>query len=145
MKPIITWVLIANARSAKIVVNEGTGKGFYAEDTAKWEAAPLVDYADVPTMTHSRVGQGQRRVEQASPKAKAEADFAAKLCDRLAAFQGQSRFDRLILAATPHMLGEIRQRLPRDLTALVIAAVPKDLMSADMAELPRLLKDHIAA
>lgn len=145
MKPIVTWVLIANAREARVVANHGPDKGFQTVEGACWTANPPIEHADAPTFSHSSVGPGQRRVERSSPEAKAEADFAALLCDAMQTHLRRGEFDRLILAAAPHMLGELRGHLSKELEGLIIAEVPKDLHNAALDRLPGMLKDHIAA
>ena len=145
MKSIKTWVLLANSQVARIVVNEGPGKGFQVVEGAQWVADPAIEHADAATMSYSRVGEGQRRVERSSPKVKAEADFASQLGAHLAQELHKGSYERLLIVAAPHMLGELRHHLSKEVSGITIAQIPKDLVVSDLKALPSLLGNHIAA
>ena len=145
MKPTVTWVVLANAGVARVVVNEGPGKGFTELDGMTLESEPPIEYSDEPGMGHSRFGHGKSAVAQADPKRQAEASFAAELIKRLEDGLHKSAFDRLILVAAPHMLGTLRAILKAPLKEKVLAEVAKDLTHIPVRELSDHLDGVIAA
>ncbi|MCK0104228.1 host attachment protein [Pseudohalocynthiibacter sp. F2068] len=145
MKPTVTWVILANAGVARVVVNEGPGKGFAALEGMTFESEPPAEYSDEPGMGHSRFGHGKSAVAQPDPKRQAEASFAATLIGRLEDGLRKSAFDRLILVAAPHMLGTLRAAIKGSLKDKVFAEVAKDLTHIPIEDLSDHLEDVIAA
>ncbi|WP_372994004.1 host attachment protein, partial [Sulfitobacter sp.] len=93
---------------------------------------------------HSRVGPGMSAVEQTDPKMLAQADFAKEVSDFLETSFEKGNFERLIVAAGPHMLGVIRDAFSEKVSKVVIAEVDKDLTHLPLEELPEHL-DHVLA
>lgn len=144
MKAINTWIVLANAETARFVVNSGPGKGLKAAGRGELHADPPRPYADRAGAVHSRVGPGVSAVEQSDPKELAETEFAEALCDYLQTRFEAHDFDRLIIVAGPHMLGKLRKALPEDVAKAVTAEIDKDLTRIPIKDLPRHLQDVIA-
>jgi protein required for attachment to host cells len=145
MKPVVTWVLLANAEIAYVVVNSGPGKGFVKPNGKTWRAMPPVGYADDAGLGHSIAGPSQAAKTRRDPNALAEARFASEVAQRLADFYRRAAFDRLILVAAPHMLGELRSALKGAVKDSLLVEIDKDLTKANLQDLPDLLADVIAA
>ncbi len=141
MKPIVTWILIANARTARILAHHGPGKGLAAVEDGGISAAPPLEYSDAPGSRAGPAGAGASGLEKHKPAEEAEASFAALLASRLATAAGAGRFDRLILAAAPHMLGTLRGALDASVKDRVMAELPKDLTQIPEIDLP----DHLGS
>ena len=145
MKPIVTWVLLANAGTAKIVANHGPGKGFVELDGKAWDAEKPVDYADQPGTEQSSTTHGSVGLPSGDPKDAAETLFATHLASELASFARNGEFDRLIISAGPSMLGKLRAAIPTRVKGMVTAEVDKDLTHIKIRDLPSHLQDVIAA
>lgn len=66
--------------------------------------------------------------------------FAADLADRLYARAHKGDFSRLVIVASPHVLGEIRPQLHKEVTDRLIGEVDKDLTNHPLDEVERLLQ-----
>ncbi|MFK7837441.1 MAG: host attachment protein [Sulfitobacter sp.] len=111
MKPIVTWVLLANARSARVFENRGPDKGLTAISGYAWTAQMPRAPRDKAGVGHSIAGPGVAAVEQPDLQKLSDAHFASEVVGHLAKAVAEKRFDRLILTAGPHMLGLLRQEL----------------------------------
>ena len=145
MKPTITWVVLADARSAQIVRNTGPGKGFEEVPGKLYEASPPTEYADEPGQGHSSHGPGRTSKTRRDPKSLAAAAFAETIAAELAESHRRGSFDRLILVAGPHMLGALRAALAEPVRTSLHAEVDKDLTGVEIRDLPGHLADIIAA
>ena len=106
MKPRKTWIVIADGARARVVLNEGPGKGVQALDDLIFEGdhAPVREVmADRPGRTFDRAGEGRHAMEYASdPHQNLKARFAGQLAKVLAQRVGD--YDRIILVAPPTAL-----------------------------------------
>jgi protein required for attachment to host cells len=131
MKPVKTWIVIADGARARILAHEGPGKGLHPVDGALFEAdhAPTGDInADRPGRAYDSEGEGRHGLESAGdPHRNAKESFAGVVADYLAQEARNSAYDRLILIAAPITLGDLRKGLPSSLDSLVMGEVAKDL------------------
>lgn len=144
MKPILTWVLIADARSARIASNDGPGKGYSDVPDAFMEADPPAAYSDAPGEVRSSHGPGRAAMTRHDPKKTAERAFAERICVEIEWRHRQGAFERLVIVAAPHMLGELRAALPSELRAAVLAELDKDLKHVATPDLSRHLSSVLA-
>ncbi|NNK78491.1 MAG: host attachment protein [Litoreibacter sp.] len=145
MKPVETWILLANATFARVVANRGPGKGIVAMGGKTWRADPPVDYSDEAGHARMNTTYSQASLTSKDPKELAEHIFATQLAEKMIEFRRKGAYDRLIVVASPHMLGSLRETLPDAVTDTVAAEVAKDLTHATLEELPKLLSNVIAA
>ncbi|UWQ81795.1 host attachment protein (plasmid) [Leisingera sp. S132] len=145
MKPIVTLAVLANARTARIVENHGPGKGFTASAGHALQAPPAVENADRAGSHPISGAHGAAGFEATDPKEAAEAAFARLIAEELERRHTAGAFDRLILTAAPHMLGQLRAALPEALKSMVIGEADKDLTHAALDEIASRLKGIIAA
>lgn len=145
MKPIVTWVLVADGAQAKVFEHLGPGKGLravdgmqFAEDRKK--ASELV--TDRPGRSFSSVGNGRSAMEPTSnPVVERERAFVEMVSAELARHFEAGAFRRLVIAAAPTALGDIRPALTAQLREAVIAELPKDLTGLPTAALTQHLAD----
>lgn len=145
MKPVVTWVLLANAGMARVVVNRGPSKGFAAMGGKTWRAEKPIEYADKPGVERRENTYGSVTLDSGDPKDAAESAFAQDLASRLSAYCRDDCFDRLIISAAPSLLGKLRAALPENVREKVSAEVDKDLTQVGVDDLAAHLKDVIAA
>ena len=146
MKSIVTWILIADGARARVLENNGPGKGVVTKDNLLFEgdhrpSRELV--SDKPGRTFESVGS-LRHAKQppTDPHDKLKSEFAQSIG---AALENHAdSFDRLILVAPPTALGELRKALPRKLSAKVTKEVGKDLTQTPNADIARHLEAIIA-
>ena len=69
MKPVKTWILIANGTRARIVINDGPGHGIKPEPEREFEGVNAPDrdlVSDKPGRSFDRAGQGRHGMEPRS-------------------------------------------------------------------------------
>lgn len=143
MKPISTWVLIANARKAYVLDYQGPSKGLKPLADLVFESAAPAEFSDGPTVGHHRHGHGRHEIAQSDPARSAEQAFAAQLAGALKTKAQAGAFERLLVAAAPHMLGSLRAAMSKDVSARIIGELPKDLTQVALQDMPAHLEDHL--
>ena len=144
MKPIVTWVLVANTREVSVFENRGVGKGL-AELPGMRSVSETPDLPrDRPGMGHSIAGYNVAAVEQPDPQDKIDEQFASDAVAKLTRALTNHRFDRLVVAAGPHMLGLLRQQYNEPLSAVLIGEIDKDLTAQSVKAVASHVEDFIA-
>lgn len=139
MKPIVTLVLIADDHEARLLVNEGVGKGLsqLAQHSAAELDADRFAYSDERGRATAAPGMARHAMEpRSSPERQAREAFAAHVVAALRQVWQAGGHDRIVLAAAPRMLGALRAELG-DLAAHVAASLDKDLVRVPLSDLPR--------
>lgn len=148
MKPIVTWVLVTNGSQARILENAGPGKGLtplkgLVFEDARLKAQDIV--ADRPGRSVSSVGAGGSAMEaKKNPVQQREAEFVRSVAEVLEAKRAEAAFDRLIIAAAPTALGDLRPALSEGVRKAILAELPKDLTNTPTADLPRHFESLLA-
>ena len=147
MKKTRTLILIANGTRARFFVNDGPNRGLKARPDLEMAQTALHArdiQADKPGRSYESRGAGRHAIEYSSdPERLAERRFLGDVIERLQALEREAAFDRLILAASPRVLGDMRQLLPPSLNAKLYADVNKDLTQIADLDLPKHLADVI--
>lgn len=140
MKPIVTWVLVADGARAQVFEHGGRGKGLNALKDLHFEQEAL-RAQDINTDRpgrHAGGGLGSRSgLEQSDPVQVREQRFVKSVADQLEVMRQQGRFDRLIIAAAPTALGDIRPALSDAVKLTVIAELSKDLTNVPNPQLAK--------
>lgn len=129
MKPVITWILIANSEEAHLYRNTGPGRGIEAMTGKSWKAEPVNEYADQPGRSYDSKGSGRHKLEPRKGGIAQGDAFAKQLAEAMAKDHRKSLFDRLVLCAPPAMLGLLRKQLSAQVGETVVAEVSKDLVN----------------
>jgi len=147
MKPVQTLVLLASEGEARMLVNEGVGKGLHQISHLDREAvsgAPTA-YADGPGRAKSGSGAAHHGVEPSSSEGRQNRErFAADLVGVLQKTWDDGGYDRLLIAAAPKMLGALRDQIPDGLAAKLVGELDKDLLHTPVADLPAHFYDMVA-
>ena len=149
MKPDRTMIALASEQQLRLFVNEGVGKGLVELDDLAREAFPDLEshshYADRPGRGAGAGGVGRHGFEpHETERAQIRDRFAfyvAGVIDKAFTREG---CDRLVIAAAPKMLGELRADLPEALHDKVVAELDKDLVKIPLQDLGRHLEGVIA-
>lgn len=136
MKPIKTWILIADSSRARIVENTGPGRGLHPLAKMSWTAPQPSEFEDDPGRSFGSAGSMRHKMEPHQGNGERSDVFARALFTDLARLKRARRFDRLILCAPPAMLGSLRKHLPDQLRSDVTAEIAKDLVQISPAKLP---------
>ena len=148
MKPVKSWIVIADGARARIFANDGPGKGLIPlpAETAEHSHKPSREIdADRPGRTHDRLGPGRHAMEPPSDAHRTEKRrFAEALAARLNSKGQAGSYDRLILVAPAKTLGDLRSTLSKETLAKVSGELPKDLTHIAEQELPAHLGKVIA-
>lgn len=141
IKPVVTYVVIADAATARFYKNTGPGSGL----------SPLPELSmsgDVPMgreimaddrgRTFSSVGSRRSGIEPKSdPRELVEIDFLRGIAAKLDELQRAGAFDRVVIAAAPRALGELRKALTPAVEAQIAATLDKNLAKTPGTELPK--------
>jgi protein required for attachment to host cells len=145
MKPTVTWILLADGAQAKVFEHSGPGTGLTPVEDLLFEEEPLQAreiMADKPGRSYSSVGGGRSAMEYSTdPVAAREAAFVKNVAEVLEKKHQQSAFGRLIIAAAPTALGDIRAVMGKSLKEAVVAEMPKDLTNLPTPQLEKHFRD----
>jgi len=142
MKKTVTWVLIADGAQARILENTGPGKGLKQVDGLDWAIDPLQAQEIVTDRpgSFSRGGMEPRT----DPVEHRETEFVKSVAATLDRKQLQGAFDRLVIAAAPIALGDIRKAISPAVRKTVVGELSKDLTNTPTAQLDQHLDGILA-
>ena len=129
MKPIKTWIVIADGARARVLENNGPGKGIDARPDLVFEgdtASSSEIMADKPGRTFDSIGNARHAMEPPTdPHESLKARFLKHVTTALEA--RITDYDRLILVAPPKALGMLRKALPPAIADKLHSELAKDL------------------
>ncbi|MHA6297615.1 host attachment protein [Devosia sp. CAU 1758] len=141
MKKTVTWILIADGTQARVLEHGGPGKGLATIKGLDWSIPPLQTQdinADRPGRSHSSVGSGRSAMEpKTDPAQHREAEFVRSVAGVLDDKAKSGAYDRLVIAAAPIALGNLRKVLSEHVKKTVVAELDKDLTNVPTPQLDR--------
>lgn len=147
MKATVTWILVADGAQAKVFEHNGTGKGLSAVKDLQFEQEPLRSQdinTDRPGRRFDSGPNHRSGVEDSDPAQLRETRFVKDVADRLEQSQQEGRFERLIVAAAPTALGDLRQAFGDKIKQTIVAELPKDLTNVPMPQLGKHFEEVLA-
>tara|TARA_R110000751_G_scaffold234229_9_gene335767 strand:+ start:57473 stop:57910 length:438 start_codon:yes stop_codon:yes gene_type:complete len=144
MKPIKTWILIADGSGGRIFENAGPGRGLEPVENRNWKAPQEAGFADQPGRSFSTHGSARHKMEAQAGHHEPADVLAKEIMEDLLQSRRKNLYERLILCAPPAMLGRLRKQLPDQLKADVTAEIAKDLVGTPPVELPEHFADVLA-
>jgi len=149
MKTVRTWILLASANRARVVLHEGPGHGVSEVAGLEMEVPAKQGkdiMADKPGRSFDSAGTGRHGMEMHTDPVRVErARFADEIVAMLEKHCRLGEFDRLAIVASPGMLGDLRKAMPKQLAGRIHAEVAKDLTAIPNDEVPAHLADLLAA
>ena len=148
MKKTVTWILIADGAQARILENTGPGKGLHQVEGLDWSIEPLQAQEIVTDRPGSKSGGGAHgggMTPRTDPVEHRETEFVKSVAATLERHQQQGAFHRLVIAAAPIALGDLRKAMSANLKKTVVAELNKDLTNLPTAQLDKHLDGIIAA
>lgn len=144
MKPIRTWVLIADGATARILENDGPGHGLTAIEGLVFHGDHSATHdlvSDREGRSFSSHGSGRSAIDSHSdPHRDLKTKFAHQLADLLARGLEQNSYERLIIVAPPVRLGDLRAAISDRVRAKVVGEVAHDLTKIPNGEVAEHLK-----
>lgn len=137
-----TWVMVGDGEKALFFRNEGdaTYPNFEVVDVLEHENPKTADQgADRPGRAFASVG-GRRSAMQETNWHKLEKHrFAKEIADALYTAAHRDQYSKLVIAAPPMIMGDIRKALHKEVSEKVVAEVSKDLTNMPAHEIERIL------
>lgn len=146
MKKTTTWILIADGTQARVLEHTGPGKGLANVKGLDWSIPPLQSQdidTDRPGRAHSTVGRSAME-PKTDPAQHREAEFVRNIAGALDEKARAGAFDRLIVAAAPIALGQLRKVLSDHVRKAIVAELDKDLTNLPTPQLAKHLDGIIA-
>ena len=148
VKPVKTWIVVADAARARLVMNDGVGHGISDVPGGEFDNDLKHDgdvYADRPGRVHDRAAAGRHAMERPNDtKQLSAAAFAKEIAGHLERLERKGGFDRLVVIAEPTFLGHLRHALPKQIARRVSAEIAKDLTKASPDDLMKHLQPVLA-
>lgn len=142
-----TWIVIADGEKALILENEGDAQDF------NFRTRRVEEQENPPDRAQGTDAPGRRSDgPQGHYSAMDETDwhrlgkerFARDLADLLYRAAHAGRFERLVLAAAPHVLGDMRPNLHKEVTDRLLGEIPKTLTNHPLDEIERIVRAEMA-
>lgn len=145
MKPVRTWILIADASRSRVLTSTGRNSELTrigALDLTADHASTSDIVSDKAGRTFDSAGPGRHAYEAPTdPHRALKSAFAQRLCELLDRHVQAKDLDRLVIVAPPVMLGELRHGLTKQTQAILAADLDKDLTKVPDQEVRSHLKD----
>jgi protein required for attachment to host cells len=139
MKPVRTWVLIADGGHAKVLEIDAGRRGLEAQADMEMsiELPPSHELvSDRLTRTYESKGHARHaKGGRADPHRELKRGFAKSVGKALQARLAEGRFEHLVVVAPPPALGDLREALPKKVRAKVVGEVAQDLVKTPKARL----------
>jgi protein required for attachment to host cells len=140
MKKKVTWILVADGARARILKNEGPGKGLQpAVDEEFHHELPRTHEmgTERPGRVHESANAARHAMENPVDWHRFEKEkFAKEMAKILDKAGAGGAFDRLVLVAPPKTLGDLRGALAAATRKKVTGELDKDLTQITLGELP---------
>lgn len=129
----VTWFLVANDSEARLFESSDPKEKIQLLKKIAHPKGRKKDgeiNADAPGRSFDSSGtQRHSMSHQVSPHRQEESIFAHELIEQLEKAFSEGRFFQLALIAPPHLLGTLREILPKHLKKTIISEIPKDYPS----------------
>ena len=141
-----TWALVADGEKALFLRNAGDPDQINLQ-TERVETHELHEnreiYADKPGRMYDAGPEQRSATELPDYKQIERARFAEEMAEILERMTRRKLFDRIIIAAPPQVLGELRPKLHKTVQAHVVAEVNKQLTNMPLDQLEETLVKHL--
>src|SRR5262245_44176993 len=127
MKPVRTWVLIADGGHARVLEVDAERGGLEAQADMEMtiELPPTHELVtDRPARVYESKGHARHaKGDKADPHRELKRAFAKSVGKALQTKLADGRFERLVVVAPPPALGDLRAALPKSVRAKVVGEI----------------------
>jgi protein required for attachment to host cells len=148
MKAPTTWLVVADAGGARVFeVGANGALERTPRTTLEADAAPSREIAsDRPGRTFDIVGNGRHaKAPPTDPHRYEKKRFAHTLAERLESAVARREVERLVVAAPPQLMGDLRAAMASGAKDAVATEIAKDLTKLPPHDLERHLADELRA
>ena len=143
MKPIVTWILVADGKRASVLSNDGPGRGLKPVPGMNFETELHANrdiLTDKPGRSQESANTARHAVEIPDYHRIEKAMFAREVARHLDAAFEAGGCKRLLLVAPPQTLAELRNSLAPKSRNAVMAEIDKNLTHLKPAEIAKHLE-----
>jgi protein required for attachment to host cells len=141
------WILIADGARARLLSAEGRRKALHVVEKLELQADHRSAHElghDRPTRVYEAHGSARHAVEPKSdPHRELKRDFAEQIAVVLDENLKSGNFDKLVVAAAPVTLGDLRKAMSAAVKDSVVAEVAMDLTKVPNSDVPQHIEDVI--
>lgn len=140
------WAVVADGEKALLLENVGDTTHLHLKLVAKREQdnpATREQGTDRPGRSDGTTMGQRSAVEDTDWHRLAKDRFADDLADLLYTQAHRGQFRRLVLVASPHVLGEVRKKLHAEVASRVIAELPETLTNHPIDQIERKLSAYL--
>ena len=143
MKTPKTCVIVVGGEAARLFDLTGQGNPLVPYDEHVLVAPAGNDHADAQGVTHSSVGHSQHRLAPHNGPDRNKEAFADSISARLTSLAERDAFQRLVLVASPEMLGILRDRLDATVQSRIWAQIDKNFAPMPVDKIGDAVKKHL--
>lgn len=143
-----TWVLVADGQKALFLENLTDGEDPFLRVVSKEEQEnpPDRDQSANRPGRMQDTGINQRSaVQDTDWHELAKERFADDMAEILYGLAHRNRFERLVIVAAPGVLGELRDKLHKEVASRVVGEIPKTLTNHPLDEVEKIVKEELEA
>lgn len=135
------WVIVADGEKALFLRNKGDNTFPNLEVVQEMEQENPATREQGTDKPGRQSNEGPRSaVEETDWHRLGKERFAAEIAERLYKLAHRGAFDELVLIAPPQVLGEMRQKLHKEVSEKVEAEIPKTLTRHTISDIESLLQ-----
>ncbi|MCE7029922.1 host attachment family protein [Jiella avicenniae] len=137
-----TWILVADGEKALFLENVGDGElpNFEIRRVEEHENPPAREQGANKPGRMSDAGSGHRSAVEDTDWHRLEKErFAAEIADILYRMAHRGRFEKIVIAAPPRILGEMRQHYHKEVVARIVGEVDKDFTNHPLDQIEKRL------
>ncbi len=135
-----TWVLVADGEKALFPRTEGDDvyPNLQVVREEHHENPPTREQGtDRPGRLNDASGEHRSAVADTDWHQIEKERFADEIAERLYKMAHKGRFEKIVLVAQPHVLGEMRKKMHKEVTDRVVGEVPKTLTNHTVPEIEK--------
>ncbi|WP_417522921.1 host attachment family protein [Marinovum sp.] len=143
-----TWIVVADSEKALFLQNLTDHDDPHLEVTDKDEQDNPSDReqsANRPGRMNDTGVQQRSAMDDTDWHELAKERFAADLAEKLYQEAHKGNFERLILVASPQVLGDLRSEMHQEVSDKVVAEIPKTLTNHPVGKIEELVKKELDA
>jgi len=141
-----TWVLVADGEKALFLENKTDADDPYLEVWREEEQdnpPNREQAANRRGRVQQSAGHGQSAYDDTDWHQLSKERFADELADILYKQAHKGNFEKIVLCASPMILGELRDKLHQEVTKRVVAEIDKTLTNHPVEEIEKILKSEL--